>query len=1060
MRILAIRGENLASLTGFALELEHDPLAGAGLFAICGPTGAGKSTLLDALCVALFDKTPRLSVRGGVLIGHAGQDDNERLAANDVRGILRRGAASGFAEVDFLGRDDRRYRARWQVWRANRKPQGRIQPQQLSLMDLDSGANLSGTKTETLHTIEDRIGLDFEQFRRSALLAQGEFAAFLCADSGVRGELLERMTGTGIYSDLSKAAFERHKAEAEQLRALEGDVARHAVLGDEQRDDLERALAHACAELTAADADLATAERALAWYQRLRELTDAERAQRERLEAAQARHHAAADARHEQAAIERARARRDLLEAVDRHAREQSRAAEELAQANERDQEARARLQAAEREHASARESLERAQAEERALEPDLERALALDADIGLARQRLAERRAATEQAEQRAQATNADCQRLSAQLEALAGDAAGAESWLAENRWLEPLAQAWPRWDHELERFVALAGESRATAAASHAAPDAMIEAAPDTAIDPEPETGPRDQVRALNQQMRTLDVRIQEAERTLERMRMIVELAAHRARLRAGEPCPLCGACEHPHADRPAPGAQLLHDQRAYLEELRARRETLSEERIQAVRRGQDMRAIAEHFAPMLADVRARNALGLEHPGHADQPAVPDVVAALARDPEAVQRTCRDLVDEWTRQRELLGHTQVQRERLTARLNTVHALLHQQRADAASHRDAERACRDQLDALCAQRAGILGGRPVAEIRAEWTSRRERLEARLHALDERARQAAERAAVAAETVRTCREACDRGAREARHRQDALEQALANAGLTLEAMRAHCALGDAHVAARARELDDLERDLHRARAVMDERTQQRANHEQSGAPALSPEAARTAADAAKALRERASRQRTELEHQLRIDDQAREQRSRMARELLEQERRTHLYQTLSQLIGSADGKKFRVFAQSLTLDALLAYANYHLQDLAGRYRIVRVPGHDLDLQIIDRDMGDEVRSVNSLSGGESFLASLALALGLSSLAARDTTVESLLIDEGFGSLDPTALDAALSVLDALQATGRQVGLISHVPGLAERVGVCVNVQPRGNGRSVVKVSDH
>jgi len=107
--------------------------------------------------------------------------------------------------------------------------------------------------------------------------------------------------------------------------------------------------------------------------------------------------------------------------------------------------------------------------------------------------------------------------------------------------------------------------------------------------------------------------------------------------------------------------------------------------------------------------------------------------------------------------------------------------------------------------------------------------------------------------------------------------------------------------------------------------------------------------------------------------------------------------------------------------------------------------------------VLDRHMGDELRSTASLSGGEAFLASLALALGLSSLSARDISVETLFIDEGFGTLDPATLETALSVLDQLQAQGRQVGLISHVPGLSERVGAAVRVEPRGNGRSVVRV---
>jgi len=158
---------------------------------------------------------------------------------------------------------------------------------------------------------------------------------------------------------------------------------------------------------------------------------------------------------------------------------------------------------------------------------------------------------------------------------------------------------------------------------------------------------------------------------------------------------------------------------------------------------------------------------------------------------------------------------------------------------------------------------------------------------------------------------------------------------------------------------------------------------------------------------------------------------------------------------LNECIGSADGKKFRRFAQGLTLDALLAHANRHLQELASRYLLLRVQGEELELQVLDRDMGDEIRTINSLSGGETFLASLALALGLASLASRKTLVESLFIDEGFGTLDPETLEAALGVLDGLQATGRKVGIISHVPGLAAHIGARVEIRRQGQGRSEV-----
>lgn len=191
---------------------------------------------------------------------------------------------------------------------------------------------------------------------------------------------------------------------------------------------------------------------------------------------------------------------------------------------------------------------------------------------------------------------------------------------------------------------------------------------------------------------------------------------------------------------------------------------------------------------------------------------------------------------------------------------------------------------------------------------------------------------------------------------------------------------------------------------------------------------------------------------------LAADADAQARRTSALAELAAAEQNAEVDRVLGEVIGSHDGKAFRSFAQSLTLDGLLAVANSHLEELAPRYQLERVPKHDLELQVIDRDLGNEIRSVQTLSGGESFLVSLALALGLSSMSAHDVRVRTLLIDEGFGTLDPATLDSALAVLDALQATGRQVGVISHVPALVERVGAHVRVSPKGGGRSEVVVA--
>ena len=176
----------------------------------------------------------------------------------------------------------------------------------------------------------------------------------------------------------------------------------------------------------------------------------------------------------------------------------------------------------------------------------------------------------------------------------------------------------------------------------------------------------------------------------------------------------------------------------------------------------------------------------------------------------------------------------------------------------------------------------------------------------------------------------------------------------------------------------------------------------------------------------------------------------------IAKELAEKQTIAERWAKLNKLIGSADGAKFKVIAQSYTLNLLLLHANKHLSYLSKRYKLQQVPD-TLALQVIDCDMCDEIRTVYSLSGGESFLISLALALGLSSLSSNNLKIESLFIDEGFGSLDAESLRTAMEALEQLQMQGRKIGVISHVQEMSERISVQVQVHKKVNGKSVLTV---
>jgi len=168
-----------------------------------------------------------------------------------------------------------------------------------------------------------------------------------------------------------------------------------------------------------------------------------------------------------------------------------------------------------------------------------------------------------------------------------------------------------------------------------------------------------------------------------------------------------------------------------------------------------------------------------------------------------------------------------------------------------------------------------------------------------------------------------------------------------------------------------------------------------------------------------------------------------------------QKREYSRWDTLHELIGSADGKKYRNFAQGLTFEMMVGHANRQLQKMTDRYLLIRDDKQPLELNVLDSYQAGEIRSTKNLSGGESFIVSLSLALGLSHMASKNVRIDSLFLDEGFGTLDEDALDTALDTLAGLQEDGKLIGVISHVSTLKERISTQIQISPHTGGRSVI-----
>jgi len=1247
MRILAIRGANLASLANeFEIDLTKEPLASAGLFAITGDTGAGKSTILDALCLALYGEFPRVAIdRREYVRDPSGKD----LTVKDARAILRRGASHGYAEVDFLGQDGKCYRVRWEVRRARGKADGNLQDAERRLELLEDGSSIAVGRTEVLRAVEARTELNFEQFRRTVLLAQGEFDAFLLAAENDRADLLEKITGTDIYGRISKRVNAGTREREARIRALDQRRADVGLMDDESRakliserddhaviaarksqelEELTDALNHA-RRLEHARQSLRLAEEKLAKARQEREAASGDIARLARLDAveplrpkadavrqAQGRFHEAEKSAAEagrglelaEAALLQATAEREKAAIISTSAeaevqkftpvwREAESLDVEVAHAGKEHEAAKAAFTRA-REHADEKVAnvarLEAQQADligqhaqvRHRLEACLDHAPLVEFLDHICRklddrEALRKRRAAASRELTQASAEDERLQSLITaaehEIRKHAAHCAEMRAQLLERRQALSLIdeQALTLRDSRLREFIEHVREARNIAKSHADAAAARTQAEEDI----------RTQEQFLAAASKALAEAHSKHAELLARRGEILALsdladalesrhaAALRSALIAGEPCPVCGAKEHPNALGDA-GAEMVT-------EIKARRAEL-DQRLQAASNAMTKVEVAQEGARARLEIAKRN---LEEAASQQascaakfEDLVPDIVALSEDEPFSitvptrldtdVEKTLVALQDEANRFRSDLAKPLSAARDLRTEIDELQRVLDQASAShdgmvsqSNSNKAAYAQIQNTLTQLKAQLLGLgeqieaadreltpflagasltiedLDRDPVgakrhitklaadfSKLKDECAATEKRLTELNHLLVEARAQAETSVEISEaskerlaewtqrlEDAKAARAVLLDGEATASHR-DRITKAWQAASAVLAAARdaeaaannnlAACKAGyEAALAAAERsasDLGDAERAFEEAitavqmskdevlslLAVPDEtRTRLRTQidtlnravteadtalaHRQQDVTTLMSEREEIAdmtavADAVAAISGEIEEIRNRLaamNADLKKDDEARATVVDLAKQIEIARREFDDWQRVDDAIGSADGNKFRRFAQGITLEQLVRLANDQLRRLNPRYQLARGTTSDLALHVVDRDMGDEVRSLRSLSGGERFLVSLGLALALSGLEGRQSFVDTLFIDEGFGALDAETLDMAIDALETLQGHGRKVGVITHVAAMVERIAVQIRVEKRGGGRGVVSIVD-
>jgi DNA repair protein SbcC/Rad50 len=287
-----------------------------------------------------------------------------------------------------------------------------------------------------------------------------------------------------------------------------------------------------------------------------------------------------------------------------------------------------------------------------------------------------------------------------------------------------------------------------------------------------------------------------------------------------------------------------------------------------------------------------------------------------------------------------------------------------------------------------------------------------------------------------------------------RQQDDAFAARLRADGFADEAAWQAAQLTEADRAALSKQAEDLRTRQAQLAERRRDRSARLADEEQLSLTDLSPERLEAQQAALAAVCRETTERIGSLNHRLLDNQERRGQQSGLLRELAAQQVECLRWKQLDQLIGHSEGKKYRNFAQGLTFEQMVLHANRQLTRMNDRYQLVRDRNQPLELNVVDAWQADEVRSAKNLSGGESFVVSLALALGLSSMVGGK--VESLFLDEGFGTLDDEALTTALDSLAELRREGRLIGVISHVAALKERIACQIEVKPGSGGRSALK----
>ncbi len=1005
MKICSIKLKNIHSLKGeHAVDFVNGVLADSGLFVITGPTGAGKSTLLDVITLALYNRIPRID------------KSISKTVVEEEGVVLTKHAKDCFAEVEFIV-NEIQYRANWSMSRAST---GTLKERLHEIVDVTNNNTIISNKiSDVPKEIEKIIGLNYEQFVQSMILAQGQFSKLLLAKKDERNALLEDITGTSIYRSIGKKVFDRfslakkkegdHRIkmgenillQQEELLAIQQELENiKPLLGTNNSKKEELALkkdlkinieklllkqaelkttsinlAQKRAELAPVIAKLDTHNKFVVFreeYDFLIQNQDKETTLSKSI----------VDLLSSTKTLKQQLS--DILSAASSLLNKEVTPANFENELND--------FQTKILEFLEKEKTIENTKSTKHAILGDRQKQLkALGCELNGTEDIYNQLQQFLEQIQQKSLAVKVTSQaellterERNTKLRIPASDLIG-ERKLADMA-LESLSQRKNR--------ILSHGQNI----------DAMNQ----------------DLVKIKNQEVDLLE-KFQQAKTQIEESRKIKDLDGLRAELKENCPCPLCGSTNHPYVE--AHKEILLDAQQRAFNNLEQQLNSLKDHKnkLEAT-----INSILNNLADeqkLLAPEEAKYQLNLNK--------IDQLAAILKWDKNQPIAELNKKFKEIENYQDQLNELEkaLQAQFIIKELEVVYEEWLELKKNVAAVKSARLALYSGEDIIT----------EIANRKQSFTSAKLKLEAELALLEKSENEKV-----------TLNNLLEQMITE-------LSQKLNPLGIANWMDLSKLILNELEASQLRNTLQNLNNDEVALKTNAETLAKDLASALQKDDKAVSLAEVTAEMDTLIEKIEQQTRQTWEIENKIKLDEANRQKQQANQLILEGLQRELNLWTKMNMLIGDATGKKFSNFVQELTLTQLIAYGNGRLQSFSDRYLLHAEADSDT-LKVIDTYMGNSQRAVTSLSGGETFKLSLALAFGLSDLAAKNVNIESLFIDEGFGTLDPESLDQAITILEDMQNTSnKSIGIISHVGELKDRIGAKIKLVKTGTGYSALQI---